>query len=575
MPEDPRQEGQASLPPPPLTAQPAEAPLDYASPAPAEPVAPLTEPGVVAGEVPFARVYGAPPPLPPAAPPPFAAPAGMPSAYPQGPVTGPNYYPPAYPPAPYPGAGYGPVYPPGMSPLAFESRPKIVGALGVASVVIASLGLLASLFTGCSAVGIYNHAKRGALVQKAGGVYVPPPAVVPTPGAPAPGLEESDRNIVLNALQNRTTTRMSALRLRQVEGLLARRGREIFDPDPGVPLSVERVGADVERAGVEHTGGQGGVGPHYFQFRTGSACKLPGLLRVTDDLVTYKPALGAEPIRVSVKPEETVSGEQLAGAAPPVRRGAPPPPVMYTPGGFAGLDISESEAVVAQAQLFARGRMNAAQVGAVQAEFQSPSAARWFAPSTTVSGYTAQVKSTLVNADGSAVLVLASGRLAVRSDGAIDWANSTPMQVAAAQAPTTQPAGGMGWGPGPLIVADIPALRTVIGESIASAVLAGLLALAGILLFKRSGWTRRAYVTWAVLKLVSAGVGVWATLKVARSLDDIDAANSVFGDFQLRSLESMATTSVVLTIAGLVFPIIVLIVVHTRGVRGYLEKKDG
>ncbi|MEZ0263919.1 MAG: hypothetical protein ACAI43_04265, partial [Phycisphaerae bacterium] len=77
----------------------------------------------------------------------------------------------------------------------------------------------------------------------------------------------------------------------------------------------------------------------------------------------------------------------------------------------------------------------------------------------------------------------------------------------------------------------------------------------------------------AILKLVTAGVGVWAALKVAKSLDEIDAANSPFGLFQLRSLESMATTSVVLTIAGLAFPLVVLVVVHTRAVRGYLEKK--
>ncbi|MEZ0263098.1 MAG: hypothetical protein ACAI43_00100, partial [Phycisphaerae bacterium] len=529
MPDDPRQEGHT---PPPLPAGPAEPAIDYASPAPAETVTPLTEPGVVAGEVPFARVYQQPAPSP--APPAFGAPAGPPAlpaagAVPQPPQAHPYYPPayppqPAYPPSPYPGAGYGPVYPPGMSPLAFESRPRIVGALGVASVVIASLGLMASLFTGCSAVGIYNHAKRGALVQKAGGAVsrTPTAPLAVPPDVQAVGLSESDRNVILNALQNRTTTRMSALRLRQVEGLLARHGYEIFDPGPA--LSVEQVSANIERAGVEHSA-QGGTGPHYFQFRQGSVCKLTGVLRVTDDLVTYKPVLGADPIRVSVRPDETVSGDKLAGAAPPVNPGAPPPPVMYTPGGFAGLDISESDAVVAQAQLFARGRMNNAQVQAIQAEFQSPNAARWFAPSSTVSGYTAQVKSTLVNADGSAVVVLTSGRLAVGSTGAIDWATSTPMQVATAQSSTTQPTmgGPPGWGPGPVIVADIPALRTVMGESIASGVLAGLLGLAGILLFKQSRWTRRAYVTWAILKLVTAGVGVWAALKVAKSLDEIDA----------------------------------------------------
>jgi hypothetical protein len=247
------------------------------------------------------------------------------------------------------------------------------------------------------------------------------------------------------------------------------------------------------------------------------------------------------------------------------------------PGGFAGLDISECEAAVAQAQVFARNRLSQKQVQAIQVEWQSPNAARWFSPSTTVSGYTAQVKSTLLNADGSAVIVLGTARMAVMGDGSIDWANSTPMAVdpAAQTASAAGSAGGpAGWGgPGPVIVADIGALRTVMAEGIVSAVLAGLLALSGILLFKQSRWTRRAYVIWAALKLIVGTVGVWATVTVARTLDQIDGFNNPFGYFQLRSFESMATMSVVLAVAGLVFPLVVLMVVQTPTVRGYLDKK--
>src|SRR4051812_34576329 len=97
----------------------------------------------------------------------------------------------SYPPPPPPYPPYPPAQPPwGQGTYAPPAgRPGILTAVGVVSIIVACLTMLASFGTGVSAIAVQRLAKLARAQAASAGAWSPPPVypppVYPPPGSPA------------------------------------------------------------------------------------------------------------------------------------------------------------------------------------------------------------------------------------------------------------------------------------------------------------------------------------------------------------------------------------------------------
>jgi hypothetical protein len=568
MPDDPTPQP-PPLPPQPPQQQtprpviPIEEPAGEASAG--EPVIPVAEPGVVA-PAPFAQVYSAPPPppgyYPPAYPPPLESTgqAQGATAYPP-----PAQYPPpaAYPPppAPYPpaggysaaqapwptapvdyrGAGYGGQY----------SRPAFVTTLAVFSIVTAALSLLASAFTGCTSAVVLSGAQRGSVVMSGppatrtpATVAPPPPVATPSPNGRGPG----DVGVVSNVQRSKTARAMSPERRRQLEAFLGEQGKLVFDSPDGIITSrkvfdtLGSVGQEFARAGQ--------TGADYFQIKESPICKLPGRLRVFDDRAVFEPDDHSATLR---------------SAAPKPSQEEVTEPVPVDP----GLTDEGATAVINQVRTYSRNLLNDAQTNTLRSTLQSPAYSAWVAPSSTVPGLTAQVKSVVVRPDKSVTIQFVTTAVTLDAQGNV--VGGPPAVPGGGANPATMPAGSGGTVTLGAISVSKGSCGTALAEAAISALLAIFLLVVAILSLRQSPGVGRLYLIYAIAKLICGVLGVVAFARIINSLS-AGTDTSGYAQTMVTAFGGMARFALGVTLIGLVLPVVILLTFTlNRAVKAYFR----
>jgi hypothetical protein len=505
-------------------------------------------------------------------------------------------YPPGSPQPVYPGGpapfdwrkAYG--YPPGGPAL----RPGILTAVGVMSIVVAGISLLGSGLFALGGLGMFQMARMttafstssasaySAAVQGmaakpvkevAPAAGVEPPAAVPEPTGR--GMGQTDRETVLAALAS--VEPMTNGQQRQLDAILARQGLDFF-PGDGADATANLTRADVTAAikahGTVPSPDPGDEDPVYFN-------TVLGHLELHDDRAIFRFSDPSEPaVRTSAGTEQatlsppatpstvpsTGSGEAPSagsGQAPttaPVASDdpfAPPPaaadpfanpgapstlpttaPVVIAPAGTA-LAPAQIAAVVQKVQAASGNKMTPVQLAAVATALAKPD--QQFVTSSTL---WSPVSVAMMQPDGSVILKMNGGYLIIDSQGQVSD-----------QMPT-----GM-----PKVRLDPMPIALVVAESVASLAAAVFLLVSGIFLLKESPRGRRLHQIFALIKIPLAVIAVtgfsWMMSDLASNMRRFPGSSA--------PSEGFVTFGTVLSAAGLIYPIVLLIIMHTKTVRDY------
>lgn len=482
--------------------------------------------------IPVANVY---------APPQAAAPPSM-TMTPPGP---PPYYPPSYP-------QWGPPMDYRNAPVGLQyGRPGTVTSLAISSIVIASLSILACFYSGCISIGVLANARatRGAAA------FAAPTATVQPASTQYPfAMAQPDRQAVYTALQNATARPLNPQRERQFEALLARYGKQIFDDPLGQPLTTQRIAPHIVNVGQEFAG-PGKTGPDFILLKSsGKLTVTAGRIVIKDDAAVFYPTEG-EPLRVMLKPEESIE-PQIASSINPVT----------TPGAalMPGLDASQARAIVSRVSTLSNNNLNPQQAAALTTVLQSNASANFVAPSSTIPGLTAQVKSAVVNNDSSITINFTQGPLTIDPAGQVSGSagalNLTPATMPVAANPFAYS-----------LSVNSSSCKLAITEAAISFLLAGLLLTAGILALRQSRLTRRLYLLWGIAKLPMAALAIWS---FSRMISSLSAGNDSMGigAMMLGQFQGMAGAAMWLAILGALFPIVVLsMLLFSRSMKDYFK----
>lgn len=461
-------------------------------------------------EIPMANVYS---------PPNAAVPPSM-TMNPPGP---PPYYPPAYPPYTPPmeyrvatgGSGYG--------------RPPMVTTLAISSIVVASLSIIACIFSGCTGAVVLTNASASRAIA-----YAPPPTAAVTPSFPY-AMSQPDRQAVYTAVQGKMMKPMSKPRENQFEALLARYGKQIIDDPEGAPLTAQRVSSHIVEA-KQQFAGPGRKGPDTVVLQQAGKLQVtPGTFEISDDLAVFRFKDNTQTLRFALK-----STDSIEPATPPANPFGLPDTNIAS-----GLDDSEARAVVSRVNVLSNNNLNSLQNSTLTSLLKSPSSANFIAPSSTIPGLTAQVKSSVVNNDNSITINFTQGPLTLDVNGQVSGAANVTWT------PATMPAGAVN--PFGTFTVNPSSCKLAITESILSLLLAGLLMTCGVLALRQSAMTRRLYLIWAVAKLAMAVLGIVALRWMLSSMQSTSSFPA-FADM----MSGWTMTALWLGIAGAIFPLIVL-----------------
>ena len=459
------------------------------------------------------------PPVPvlPASPAPDAAGAAPPEQHPPPPLPVAQY---AYPyPEPPPMAGM--TFPSTITP----ARPGILTAIGVISVIVGSLGTLAglwsvgSLFAFSRMVTVANVLARAGPGGGPAGAGASPAAVPATApvgqGGPEvavdeAGMDEVARRRVAEALSE--VLFLSPPRLEQLDVLLAKSGRDIF-PGLSAGATPDAIGNLVQGHGTSPSAGPNSAGPDYFRTRAGR-------VELYDDRAVFYPARGAEVVRVSTL-------------------------TMSNP----GLTPEQVQEVVDQAQAASGNTMNASQVAALKNLLGTPGqqhVSRLTVP-TAVRGATPM-------RDGSVAVTFPNGFATFGPQGQVSSGTG---------------AGGMPFGRARLNGA---ALALCNFAAVVGLGLAVYLLVIGIWVLRQSPRGRKLHLIYAVVKIPVAILGIAATWWLVSSLMDSPLVGAGPNAFPIENMAtSLAIQATVLGVAGLIYPIALLIALQSKAVKDYYE----
>ena len=440
------------------------------------------------------------------------------------------------------------------------TRPGLITAVAVMSIVIASLSGLASLVSGLQAAGYYMMSivtsSAAAAQARTKAVTMAPPVVVGPGRVRQPGqagvmevgpqgMAPPQRQAAVAALTKRQPLTPSSKR--QLDAILAAAGNS-FGVD------------EVTEAGMMPQTAKGDPPQAYFVTRAGR-------LEVSHDRATFFPSNGSQIVRVSAPPpgpegpgadgaataepaaeegvDVSITAEPDAGAVVGVPTSAPATGPAATLPVSAALSTIEAQAVVQQAQSLSGNTLNAAQVATLQSlltgvgqQLVQPGASQ------------GAVVLAFTQADGSVVMQFADGgSLTIGAQGNV---------VSMVAAPIIPTFSFTPWAIG---------LQLVV--AIASLALAVFLLVTGIMTLRQSPRGRRLHLIYACIKIplaIAAGV---ASAQVARdfaaamaAMPGGAAAAAGAGGWSLFS-------GVIPVILGCAYPIALLIVLNLKPVREY------
>jgi hypothetical protein len=495
---------------------------------------------------------------------------------------------PSYPPNPYQ-----PVYPGGPAQFDWRQaygyppggpapRPGILTAVGVISIIVAGISLLGSGFSALGGLGLfqmaritttlstssssaYNAPVQGVAAKPVGPGSTPgtvQPTGVQTPtAAPEPtgrGMGRTDRETVQIALG--TIEEMTDGQKRQLDAILARQGLDFFSHDglATAPSNLTRteVTAAVKTHGTIPSPDPNEEDPVYFNTALGhlELHDDRAIFRFTDPTVpaVRTSAAAEEAMAPSTPPPPPTPAPAPAASDDPF---APPPPASNDP--FAnpdtqpttapavmptgtGLSQSQIAAVVQKAQAASGNKMNPAQLATLATSLAKPDQ-QYVTPATLWS----PVSLAMMQPDGSVILKMNTGYLIIDAQGVVSDQTAS---------------GGV-----PKIRMNPMPIALVIAESVASLALAVFLLVSGIVLLKESPRGRRLHQIFALTKIPLAVIAIaaftWVMADLGSNMRRLPGASGPSDGF--------VTFGTVLSAAGLIYPIVLLITMHTKTVREY------
>jgi hypothetical protein len=346
----------------------------------------------------------------------------------------------------------------------YVSRPGILTAVGVLSIIVASIALLVNLVD----LGFANLVSRAA-VRTA----VPATIVTPPPSAPAHaeyvapnGLSASGRQIVITGLSR--VRPLSEARQKQLDGLLADVGQQV------IRLSADNLTADRVAAYVtdERDIPDGAGGPADDLFILGS-----GRLQVSDDSAVFFPDNSPSPIR---------------------SRGG-----SYTDSSGTHLASEQIAGVVDRVQSLCSASMNDAQIRTLEGQLESSSQSL-ITPSPSVAQAVAQVRSAQTLEDATVAVTTDNTSM---SFGPTGQAWPGVIAVSAQQAM---------WAPPRVARRDATLL---VLDAVLSFVAAGYLMACGIMVLKNSPSSRWMHLGYAIVKAPLVGLSCFALYQVTLELN--------------------------------------------------------
>jgi hypothetical protein len=390
----------------------------------------------------------------------------------------------------------------------YVSRPGILTAVGVSSIIIASVSLLVNCggFTFANLVSkLTTGVRQNSALRSA-----PLPLAAPAASAEyvaADGFSSEQRKVVIAGLAQARA--ISDVRQRQIDGLLADVGQQV------IQLSADNLTTDRVAAYVTEVRSipNGSGGPPDDLFILGS-----GRLQVSDESAVF--FAGDNP-----------SGMRSHGGS-------------YTDASGTHLASVQIAAVVDRVRsLCAKGQeMNDPQLKSLEAELESPSQTL-IVPSLSVAEAAAQVKTVQTFGDGTIAVTTNGGSMSFGPTG-----QAVPGVTAISQTK---------WAP-PVVARRDTSLLVL--DAVLSLAAAGYLMACGIMLLRNSAVSRWMMLGYAIGKILLGVLSCYSIYQVALGL----SARSP--DSESTALAWM----MIVGATGFVFPVVLLIVMNLRSVREFL-----
>ncbi|HEX4055551.1 MAG TPA: hypothetical protein VHX86_14900 [Tepidisphaeraceae bacterium] len=386
------------------------------------------------------------------------------------------------------------------------TRPGILTAVGVFSIIVASTALLVDL----GSLGFANAVSHFAVRRTPAATInsAPPPLTPAHAEYVAPnGLSASQRQIVIAGLSQ--VRPLSIARQKQVDGLLADAGQQVIGLSPD-NLTTDRVVAYV--TDVRNFPNASG-GPPDDLFILGS-----GRLQVSDENAVFFA-------------QNSPSGIRSHGGS-------------FTDSSGTHLASEQIAAVVDRVQsLCGQGQaMNSAQINALQSELELPSQTL-ITPSASVAEAAAQVQSVRALGDGTIAVTTGNSSMSFGPRGRM-----VPGVIAISQTIWTPP-----------MVAKRDATLLVL-DTFLSFVAAGFLLACGVMVLRNSPISRWMHLGYAIGKIPLVALSCFAIYQVAMAL------NARSPDAESTANAWM----MIVGMPGIVYPIVLLIVMNLRSVREFL-----
>ena len=429
-----------------------------------------------------------------------------------------------------------------------HARPGLITAIGVISIVVASLSFVGSAFTVLQSAGYYMMSLMSSTVAAAQATAtataaVPPPVAMPEESAAGPrGMESEERQAAVRELTRLRP--MTPSRKRHLDAILASAGRD---------MATDRVTDSGTMEGMR----SGEIPPDYF-------VTPAGRLEVFNDRAVFYPIDRSPTVRASAPPEAapgTAPGDEGAREVvdAPVKGVDPAPstapaisltvPSTTTTAVVVGaLAPGEVESVIQQAQSLSGNGLTPAQVASLRNVLAGPG-------QQLVQPGTAQgaVLSAYTQAGTPAVIQF--------SDGGSITLGQQGNVVSMAAAPVM-----------PTFKFQPAALGLMLGTGLASLALAVYLLVIGILTLRQSPRGRRLHLIYAFIKIplaIAAGVAsAWVARDLMASFAGPGVPTPPTSGYSLFS-------GLMPLVLGCAYPAALLIVLNVKSVREYYNVDGG
>jgi hypothetical protein len=392
----------------------------------------------------------------------------------------------------------------------YVTRPTVLSAVAIFSIIIASISLLVD----CGTLAFASAISRFARATVASSTVTISPAPAPTRTqteyiAPQ-GLSSIQRQTVIAALEQLRP--MSDARQKQVDGLLADVGQQVFQISTD-NLTTNRVTAYVTEV-RQMPGGNGGEPDDLFMLGSGR-------LQVSDAEAIFFPSDSPSPIRSN--------GGSYTDSS-----------------GLTHLASGQIAAIVDRVQNLCNHAMNDAQATSLEAELQSPSQTL-VTPSASAAQAAGQVVSAQILQDGTLAMTTNSSSMSFGPSG-----QSYPGIMSASMA-------GSGWGKPPVVIRKNADYLLI--DSMLCFVMAGLLLASGITLLRNAPIARWLHLGYAVGKLLLVVLSCYALYTVGEQLGGSSP------DAQSAAMAWM----LIVAAPGAIYPLVLLVVMNLKSAREFLS----